>query len=380
MNTFISDDHRLLIDAVRDYARGELLASDTEWDRQESSCCERLGQLTEMGLLGLRVPEAQGGLECPMLPYAHIIRELAYASPAVAVTISVHTMVCEIIRMYAAASVREDVMQQLALTGNLSAFAISEPDAGSDPGSAKTRAEPVDGGYKLYGSKFWVTNGITGRWFVVLARTDNQGNHKDLSMLLLDAQQDGVERRPIHGKMGIRGSETGEMNLDGAFVPSDYLLGSPGDGMKIALSALDGGRIGIASQAIGIGRACVDHMISYAKERQQFGRPIADFQAIQWMLADSQTELDASQLLTDRAAVLKESGETFTQEASMAKLYATEAANRIAYRAVQVHGGTGYVNECRVEQLYRDARITTIYEGTSEIQRLVIARHLLRDA
>ncbi len=380
MITTLSEDHRVLIQGVRDYARGELLALDGQWDKQESSCCERLDQLYEMGLMGLRVPEEQGGLGCPMLPYAHIIRELAYASPSVAVTVSVHNMVCEAIKLFANPAIRDEIQRTLVTPGNLSAFAISEADAGSDPAAAKTRAEAVDGGWKLYGSKMWVSNGLAGRWFIVLARTGNTGRSKDLSMFLLDARQEAIQRRPIHGKMGIRGSETAEMSLDGAFVPSDNLLGQPGDGLKIALSALDGGRIGIASQAVGIGQACLDLMVSYAKERHQFNRPIAEFQAIQWMIADSQTELDAAQLLIDRAALLKDAGRPYTREASVAKLFATEAANRIAYRAVQVHGGSGYVNECRVEQLYRDARVTTIYEGTSEIQRHVIAREVLRGA
>jgi alkylation response protein AidB-like acyl-CoA dehydrogenase len=379
MNAAISEDHRILIEGVRDYARGELLPREREWDRTESSCCEMLPQLSEMGLLGLRVPEADGGIACPMVPYAHIIRELAYASPSVAVTIAVHSMVCEIIKMYAAAQVRSRLLAQLASPGNLAAFAISEADAGSDPASARTRAERVEGGWRLNGSKMWVTNGITGRWFVVLARTGEGRSSKDLSMLLLDTEQPGVSRTHIHGKMGIRGSETAEMGLDNVFIPADALLGEPGDGLKIALSALDGGRIGIASQAIGIAQACLDEMVSYSKQRRQFEQPIANFQAIQWMIADSATELAASQLLVDRAAALKEDGQPFTSEASMAKLFASEAANRIAYRAVQVHGGSGFCNEFRVEQLYRDARITTIYEGTSEIQRVVISRALLRD-
>jgi alkylation response protein AidB-like acyl-CoA dehydrogenase len=380
MLTPVSEDHRVLIEGVRNYARGELLALDGKWDKEESSCCERLGQLYEMGLMGLRVPEDHGGLGCPMLAYGHIIRELAYASPSVAVTVGVHSMVCEALKMFARDALRDEMQGKLLMPGNLAAFAVSEADAGSDPGAAQTRAEKAAGGWQLFGSKFWVSNGLTGRWFIVLARTGNAGTSKDLSMFLLDAQQPGVGRRPIHGKMGIRGSETAEMNLDGAFVPEANLLGKLGDGLKIALSALDGGRIGIAAQAIGISQACLDHMVSYSKERKQFNRLIAEFQAIQWMIADTQTELAAAQLLTDQAAVLKDSGASFTCEASMAKLFASEAANRIAYRAVQVHGGSGFVNECRVEQLYRDARVTTIYEGTSEIQRHVIAREVLKGA
>jgi alkylation response protein AidB-like acyl-CoA dehydrogenase len=313
-----------------------------------------------------------------MLPYAHIIRELAYASPSVAVTISVHSMVCEIIKLHAAEHVRHRLLSRLTTSGNLSALAISEPDAGSDPTSARTRAEPAAGGWRLTGPKMWVTNGIRGRWFVVLARTGHTGSRRDFSMFLLDATQPGVERRQIHGKMGIRGSETAEMTLDGALVPGENLLGRPGDGLKVAFSGLDGGRIGIACQALGIAQACLDLMVSYSRERRQFGQPICDFQAIQWMLADSATEIAAALLLIERAAVRKDGGAMVAREASMAKLLASEAANRIAYRAVQVHGGTGYSNECRVEQLYRDARITTIYEGTSEIQRRVIARELLR--
>ena len=377
MDVTVSEDHRMLVEAVRDYARGELIERDQQWDRTETSCCTHLHHFYEMGLMGLRVPEEDGGLECPMVPYAHIIRELAYASPSVSVTVSVHSMVAEAIRQFAREGSRRRMLSQLATPGNLSAFAISEANAGSDAAAARVRAEQVAGGWKLYGEKMWVTNGLTGRWFAVLARTGDGATSKDLSMLLLDAQQDGVERRSIDGKMGIRASETAEMSLDGALVPEEHLLGEPGDGLNIALSALDGGRIGIAAQALGISQACLDIMSAYAKEREQFGQPIANFQAIQWMIADSATELSAAQLLTDRAAWLKSQDQPFTKEASMAKLYASEAANRIAYRAVQIHGGYGYVNEFRVEQLYRDARITTIYEGTSEIQRHVIARDVL---
>lgn len=382
MTAGTSSEYAALVSTARDFARAELLERDREWDRTESSCCPHLDPLYEMGLMALRVPEEHGGLACPMLPYAHIIRELAWASPSVAVTVGVHNMVAEIVKGFAAQAIRGDVLAQLAQPGHLAAFAISEPNAGSDPGSAKTRAEGVPGGFRLSGNKMWVTNGLTGRWFVVLARLAEaharpDARNRDLCMFLMDAQQPGVKRSPIHGKMGIRASETAEMALDGVFVPESHLLGGRGDGLKIALTALDGGRIGIASQALGIGSACLDLMVEYSRQREQFGRPIREFQAIQWMLADSKAELMAAQQLIDRAASLKDQQRPFTREAAMAKVFSSEAANRIAYRAVQVHGGYGFVHEFRVEQLYRDARITTLYEGTSEIQRHVIARELL---
>lgn len=373
----LSEDHQMLVSAVRDFARAELIDRDREWDRTETSCCTMLEELYGLGLLSLRVPEEFGGIECPMLPYAHIIREVAACSPSVAVTLSVHNMVAEMVRQHARPETRAQILPKLTQPGNLAAFAISEPNAGSDPASARTRAERVDGGWRVRGAKMWVTNGVSGRWFATLARTGDNGDHHDLSMLLLDAEQDGVTRTPIHGKMGIRGSETAEMALDGAFIPESHVLGGVGSGMRMALSALDGGRIGIAAQAAGIAQACIELMAQYAQQREQFQRPIADFQAIQWMLADSQAELSAALRLIDRAAWLKDEDRCFTHASAMAKLYSTEAANRIAYRAVQVHGGYGFVNEFRVEQLYRDARVTTIYEGTSEIQRLVIGREVL---
>ncbi|MFO0839564.1 MAG: acyl-CoA dehydrogenase family protein [Phycisphaerae bacterium] len=374
------EENAALVQAVRDFARAELTERDAQWDREERSCCTELDPLYEMGLMGLRVPEEHGGLACPMPVYAAIIRELSYASPSIGVTVSVHNMVAEIVRTFAATEVQADILPRLCQPGNLAAFAISEPNSGSDPGSARTRADATADGWRLSGSKMWVTNGITGRWFVVLARPADAppSGSKGLEMMLLDAQQSGVSRTVIHGKMGIRASETAEMSLDGARVPRAHRLGQTGWGLRVALSALDGGRIGIASQAIGIGRAALDQMAAYARQREQFGRKIADFQAIQWMIADSETELRAAQALVDRAAELKEAGQPFTREAAMAKLYASETANRVAYRAVQSHGGYGFVHEFRVEQLYRDARITAIYEGTSEIQRHVIGRELLR--
>jgi alkylation response protein AidB-like acyl-CoA dehydrogenase len=223
----------------------------------------------------------------------------------------------------------------------------------------------------------WITSGQEGPWFVVLAQTRRLGDKDGMCMILIDARQDGFERLEIKGKMGIRGSDTFGLHFTDVRAPLDHLLGEEGDGLKLSLVALDGGRIGIASQSTGIAEACLDEMVSYAKQRVQFGRPIAKFQAIQKMIADSQAELAAAKLLIAQACEQAENGAGYTAAAAKAKLYASEMAGRVADRAVQVHGGTGYVNDSRVEQLYRDARVTRIYEGTSEIQRLVIARQLL---
>lgn len=376
----LSEDHQTLVDAVRDFARSELPPLDQGWDRADQSCCADLSMVSEMGLLGLRLSEEFGGLDLPMVAYAHMIRELAYASPSVAVTLAVHNMVAETLRTLGSDEIKDGVVPQLAQPDQLCAYAVSEPNAGSSPAEITTRAERVDGGYRLSGAKMWVTNGVNARWIIVLARTGDAGDHRDLSVLLLDTTSDGVTRNAIHGKMGIRGSETADMSLDGAFVPEGFLVGEIGAGMRVALTALNSGRISIASQAVGIAAAAFDLMRQYALDREQFGRSIAKFQAIQGMIADSKTELLAAQRLIDRAAWLKDQGRRFVREASMAKLFASESAGRICDRAVQVHGGYGYVSEFRVEQLYRDARITRIYEGTSEVQRIVIARELLRNA
>jgi alkylation response protein AidB-like acyl-CoA dehydrogenase len=369
----------MLVDAVRKFARNELLDADRRWDKDESSMWEMLPAVAEMGLMGLVLPEEYGGLDCEMRLYAAIIRELAYASPSMAVTISVHCMTGAIINLSGRDDAKGEWLSNYGAAESLGAFAISEADAGSDPSSTKTRAVKVDGGYKITGSKMWITNGQHARWFLVLVRTDpDTPGSRGLSAVVVDGNSPGVERDKIHGKMGIRGSETVVLHLNDVFVPESNLLGKEGEGLKVCLGALDEGRVGIASQGLGISQACFDEMVSYAKQREQFGKTLGEFQAIQHMIADSAVEVEASRLLIDRAAGLIDAGRKNPMASAMAKLYATEAANRIAYRAVQVHGGTGYVNECRVEQLYRDARVTTIYEGTSEIQRHVIARDVIR--
>ncbi len=340
---------------------------------------EMLPAVAEMGLMSLSLPEDLGGLDCDMGTYAAIIREVAYASPSMAVTLSVHSMTTKIMTLSAHEAWRDRWLAGCGSVASLMAFAVSEADAGSDVAATQTRAVKVEGGYRVTGAKMWISNGLHGRWVLTLVRTDAESEGSaGLSALIVDGSSAGVGRDVIHGKMGIRGSETVVLVLDDVFVPDEHLLGEEGEGIKVCLGALDEGRIGIAAQALGIGEACLDEMVSYAKQRVQFGKRIGEFQAIQNMVADSAVELEASRLLIDRAAWLVDQGRLNTKASAMAKLYASEAANRIAYRAVQVHGGAGYVKECRVEQLYRDARVTTIYEGTSEIQRYVIAKDLVQ--
>jgi alkylation response protein AidB-like acyl-CoA dehydrogenase len=373
------EDREMLLDMIRKFARAELLDADRRCDENESSLCEMLPEMAEMGLMGLLMPEALGGLGCDMQTYSSIIREISYASPSMAVTLSVHSMTLKIVKSAASESWIDEHLESCGSADALMAFAISEADAGSDPAAVRAAATKVDDGYRLTGSKMWITNGLRGRWFLVLARTDpNSLRSNGLSALLVDGRDAGVSRDKICGKMGIRGSETVVLHLNDVFVPDEQLLGNEGEGFKVCMGALDEGRIGIAAQAIGIAEACLDEMTSYARQRAQFGRPIGRFQAIQNMIADSLVELEASRMLMNRAAWLIDAGKKNSKASAMAKLYASEAANRIADRAVQVHGGTGYVRECRVEQLYRDARITRIYESTSEIQRHVIAKELVK--
>ncbi len=380
-NLTVTAEEAVLIEAAREFARGELLARDRAWDVDETTLVEMLPQLAEMGFMNLCVPEELGGLGCSYRVYADILAEISYASPSVAVALSVHNMVGMILKIYASDGQRDEWLSHWGEPESFAAFAITEAGAGSDPAASKTDARRVKGGYGVTGEKMWISNGMHARWFLTLVRTDPRVGKAGLSAVVVDGNEDGVSRDKITGKMGLRGSDTAVIHFDDAFVPSDYLLGEEGQGMRVCLSALDGGRIGIAAQAAGISQACLDEMVSYANQREQFGQPLAEFQAIQHMIADSDVELSASLALIRAAAASVDAGELsiFDPAASAkAKLFATEAANRIAYRAIQVHGGAGYVKECRVEQLARDARATTIYEGTSEIQRIVIARELLR--
>lgn len=375
----LAADQRALIEAVGEFARNELLPLDRKWDEDESSLVEALPQLAEMGLLNLLMPMELDGLGCPYSTYAAILHELAVWSPSVCVAISVHSMVGAILDQFLGEPHRTDWLSAWDTPESFSAFALSEAGAGSDAAAVTTMAKKVDGGYRLNGEKMWITNGMHSRWFLTLARLEGSNAREGLCAFLVDGNEAGLERTKIKGKMGIRGSDTAVISYNDVFVPHGQLIGQEAQGLEVFLTTLNRGRIGIAAQATGIAEACINEMVSYASQREQFGQRIGDFQAVGAMMADSAVELEAAKALTWRAARQADRGELRRCAASMAKTYASEAANRISYRAVQVHGGAGYVRECRVEQLYRDARVTTIYEGTSEIQRLVIAREL-RDA
>jgi alkylation response protein AidB-like acyl-CoA dehydrogenase len=372
----LDKDQVVLIEAAREFARDILLPLDRKWDEDESSVTEVLPTLGEMGLLNLLVSEDLGGVGCPYSTYASIIHEISVYSPATAVTIAVHSMVGTILERYMPDALRAELLSKWGSAESFAAFALSEAGAGSDAANVRVSAAKVDGGYRVNGEKMWITNGLTARWFLTLVRLEGVAEEESLCALLVDGNESGIQRTAIHGKMGIRGSETAVINYADTFVPDDHLIGEQGEGLEVFLSSLNHGRVGIAAQATGISEACLSEMVSYARQREQFGCPIGSFQGVANMIADSAVELEASKGLVWRAARKVETGNTDRVASSMAKAYASEAANRIAYRAVQVHGGAGYVRECRVEQLYRDARVTTIYEGTSEIQRIVIAREL----
>ncbi len=365
-----------LIQTARDFARDELYPLDRAWDRDESSVAQVLPKLSEMGFMSLLIPEDLGGLGCTYRTYAAILHELAVWSPAVAVTIGVHSLVGGIVNRFMREPLRSRWLSHWGEPSSFAAFALSEAGAGSDARAAKTSVVEVDGGFRISGEKMWVTNGLSAGWFFTLGRLWSMPDAHNFCAFMVDGRSPGISRTKIAGKMGIRGSETAVVNFNDVFVPAENLIEERGRGLAACLVTLNGGRIGIAAQATGIGEACLHEMVSYARQREQFGKPIGSFQGVGEMIANSAVELEAAKLLVWRAATRVDGGATDRSASSMAKLYASEAANRIAYRAVQVHGGAGYVHECRVEQLYRDARITTIYEGTSEIQRIVIAREL----
>ncbi|MFI5301465.1 MAG: acyl-CoA dehydrogenase family protein [Polyangiales bacterium] len=373
-----NDTQRMVQQTARDFALAKIAPLAAEVVRHGKFPRESIQALADLGLLAVNVSEELGGAAAGPVAYALAMQEVAGACASTAVTMAVTNMVGEVIARFGTRAQAEDHCPKLASGAYAAgAFALSEPESGSDPGSMRTTATKVEGGWVIDGQKQWITSGAHAGVMVVWARTGGAGT-AGISCFLVKGGATGLSVGRAEDKMGLRGSNTVGLAFDRCFVDDASLLGELGGGFKIAMMALDGGRIGISAQAIGIARAAIDAMIVYAKERQQFGHPIADFQAIQWMIADSKTELEAAKLLCLRAATMKERGVLFSQQASMSKVFSTEAAVRICNRAVQVHGGYGYTRELPVERYLRDVRVTTIYEGTSEIQRTVISRNVLK--
>jgi alkylation response protein AidB-like acyl-CoA dehydrogenase len=382
MHFELNETQRLVQQTARDFATRVIAPQAADIDRHERFPRELLKGLGELGLLAVNVPEAYGGAAAGAVAYALAMQEVARACASTAVTMAVTNMVGEVIARFGTEEQRQAHCPKLASSAYAAgAFALSEPEAGSDPGGMATTATLEGGEWVLRGAKQWITSGAHAGVMVVWARTGDRATHpgtRGISCFLVEGGAPGLKVGRAEDKMGIRGSNTVPLEFDGVRVPKSALLGEPEGGFKIAMMALDGGRIGISAQAIGIARAALEEAVAYASDRKQFGRPIGDFQAIKWKLADSKVEIDAAHLLCLRAAWLKEAGRPFSREASMAKLFASEAANRICNRAVQVHGGYGYTREFAAERHLRDARVTTIYEGTSEVQRIVIARSTLQ--
>jgi alkylation response protein AidB-like acyl-CoA dehydrogenase len=373
----LSSDQREVQALARDFAEAEIAPNAGEWDRQHGFPRELLGKLADLGLLGVCVPEEYGGAGADFLSYILVLEELSRADAGVGVTVAVHTSAVTLpILNFGTDEQRSRFVPPLARGEAIGAFALTEPEAGSDAGSLRTAAEPNGDGWRISGSKQWITNGNFGGTVLLFARTDpDTPGAKGISAFILDGDQVRVTRE--EEKLGLNSSSTVDLLIEGAEVGRDRLLHEEGKGFAVAMSTLDGGRIGIAAQALGIAQAAYDVACAYALERRQFGKRIADFQAIQWKLADMATEIDAARLLVHRAAWLKQEGRPHTEEGAKAKLFASEMARRQTAEAIQVLGGYGYTKEFPVERYYRDAKITEIYEGTSEIQRLVIARLIL---
>ena len=378
MDFELSDTQALVRDTTRDFVQKRLMPVAAELDQKERFPAAELKALAELGLMGVNIPEELGGAAAGVVAYSLAMTEVARGCASTAVTMAVTNMVGEVIAAFGSEEQRSKYVPKLT-SGEYVAgsFALSEPEAGSDPGSMRTTARRDGDSFVLDGPKQWITSGAHAGVFVVWARTGEQSaGTRAISCFLVEGGTPGLRIGKHEDKMGIRASNTVALSFENVRIPASALLGELNGGFKIAMMALDGGRIGIASQAIGIATAALEEATAYAKDRRQFGRPIGDFQGIQWQLADCKTELEAARVLVLRAAWLKENGRPFAKEAAMAKLYASEASNRIVDRCLQVHGGYGYVKEFPIERHYRDARVTRIYEGTSEVQRVVIARQV----
>jgi len=379
MNFEPTDDQKRIRDAVREFAESEIAPNVARWEKEECFPREAIGRLGELGVMGVMVPEEYGGAGADALSYVFAIEELSRVSASTAVIVSVNnSVVCYPIWKFGSERQKKEILTPLASGRALGAYALTEPQSGSDAANQKTTAAKNGSGYVLNGAKSWITNAGEAEWYVVMAMTDPSAGTHGITAFLVSAEDAGLRIGAPEDKMGLRSSRTAAIFLEDVRIPEERRLGAEGEGFSIAMRTLDHSRIGIAAQGIGIGQAAYDASVEYAQTRESFGRKLAEHEAIAFQIADMRVQLEAARALTYRAAVRSEvPGARFSKESSMAKVYATEAANAIAARAVQIFGGYGYSKDYPVERFYRDARVTTIYEGTSEIQRIVISKNVL---
>jgi butyryl-CoA dehydrogenase len=376
MNLDLTDEQRLIRETARDFADREIVPRARENDRKERFDLELVGKLGEMGYLGAPVAEQYGGRGLDYLSYGLVVEEIGRADSSARTVVSVQTsLVAGSIEQWGTEEQKNSLLPKLCSGEWLGCFGLTEPGTGSDAASVGTRATRQNGGWKISGSKMFISLGNNARVAMIFAQTDPEKKHRGMACFLVPTDRPGFSSQEIHGKLGLRASDTAELALDEVEVTDDEILGEIGDGFKIAMSALDRGRYSVAAGCVGIAQGCVNESVKYAKERRQFDRPIASFQLVQELIAEMVVDADAARLLVWRAGHVKDQGRPSTLETSIAKYHATEAAVRCANAAIQVHGGYGYIDEYPVERYMRDARVTTLYEGTSQIQKMIIGRH-----
>jgi len=378
MSYQLNEEQKMIQAMVKDLAREAILPTAAERDKTKEFPKDIIKQMGELGLMGMSVPNEYNGAGVDTISYSLALQEIGYACASTAIIMSVHNSVsCGPIYRFGSDFLKENYLKPLAAGQKLGCFAVTEPGAGSDPAGAKSTAKKDGDSYILNGTKAWITSGKNADVVVATAYTDKTKKHRGISTFVLEKGMPGFIVGPDEDKMGQRASDCTSLVFEDCRVPVENLLGEEGEGFIIAMTALDEGRIGVASISVGLSQACLDAAVTYAQERVQFGSPLSKFQGIRWMIADMAVQTEASRLLTFNAASMKDRGEKFTREASMAKLFASETANRSAYQAIQIHGGYGYSKEYPVERYYRDARVLTIYEGTSEVQRIVVANNTI---
>ena len=379
MSMKLTDEQLMIQTMVRDFSREVIAPTAAERDKTKEFPGDNLKQLGELGFMGMMVPPEYNGSGADTISYVLALSEVAYSCASTAVVMSVHnSIVCESILRYGTEDQKQRFLKPLATGEIIGAFALTEPNAGSDPVRQTTKAVRDGDSYILNGTKRFITTGKNAGVVIVTVKTDETKRHKGISAFLVKKGTPGFTTGPLEDKMGLRGSDTVDLLFEDCRVPAEDMLGEEGEGFKIAMTGLDGGRIGISAQSVGVAQAALDAAVQYAKEREQFGQSISRFQGLRWIVADMATELEAARQLMLSASAMKDRGENYTAQASMAKLFSSEMVNRVTAKALQIHGGYGYIKEYPVERYYRDARVFTIYEGTSEIQRIVISNHVFK--